>query len=173
MTFTAAATNPAGCMQGPTVQWMVSTDGGTTFAPIYGATSATLFARHADLGWNGYEVEAVFTNEFGSATSQPATLTVHRPPLPLPVITAVFPHHGFPGSLVAIFGKHLESVTHVAFGGQRTVYLDINDHVILALAPYGPTGTVDVTAVNATGTSATSPADQFTYRQMRRWWWWF
>jgi hypothetical protein len=72
VSFTAAASgNPA-----PTVQWQVSTDGGTTFSDIVGATSPTLtFATTASQ--NGYKYRARFTNSLGSATTTVATLTVH------------------------------------------------------------------------------------------------
>ncbi len=75
VTFTAAASsNPAA-----TVQWMVSSDGGATFTNIAGATSAsyTFTAAAAD---NGKQFEAVFTDSTGTATSNPATLTVDFAP---------------------------------------------------------------------------------------------
>ena len=71
VTFTAAASgNPA-----PTVQWKVSTSGGTTFSNIGGATSTT-YSFTASGGENGNQYEAVFTNSLGGPTSSPATLTV-------------------------------------------------------------------------------------------------
>ncbi len=72
-TFTAAATgSPA-----PTVQWQVSTDGGSTFANIAGATSTTL-SFTAGTGESGDEYRAVFTNASGTATTTAATLTVSQ-----------------------------------------------------------------------------------------------
>lgn len=70
VTFSASATgNPA-----PSVQWQVSTNGGSTWTDIPGATSPTLsFVTAA--GQSGYEYHAVFTNSQGSATSAAATLT--------------------------------------------------------------------------------------------------
>jgi hypothetical protein len=71
-TFTAAATgNPT-----PTVQWQVSTDGGTTWTPVAGATSDTLTVTAATPSQSGSEYEAVFTNSAGSATTAEASLTV-------------------------------------------------------------------------------------------------
>ena len=63
----------------PTVQWQRSTDGGTTFSNIAGATSPTytFTAASAD---NGNKYRAVFTNAGGSATSTAATLTVNTAP---------------------------------------------------------------------------------------------
>ncbi len=71
VTFKAAAIgNPM-----PTVQWQVSTDGGTTWINITGATSTTLTFT-ANIGENGNKYRAVFTNIVGTATATAATLTV-------------------------------------------------------------------------------------------------
>ena len=71
VSFTAAASgDPAA-----TVQWSVSTNGGTTYTPIGGATSTT-YSTTAALAANGNKYEATFTNGCGSATTTPATLTV-------------------------------------------------------------------------------------------------
>lgn len=75
-TFTAAATGKPT----PTVQWQVSTNGGSTFANVSGATSATL-SFTATAGQDGSQYRAVFTNSVGSATSTAATLTVNVAPL--------------------------------------------------------------------------------------------
>lgn len=70
--FSAAATgSPA-----PTSQWQVSTDGGTTFTDVPGATSTTLTFT-ASMSQNGNLYRAVFTNPSGSVTSSAATLTVN------------------------------------------------------------------------------------------------
>jgi hypothetical protein len=67
---------------GPTFQWQVSTNGGTTFtdltntAPYSGATTATLTLTAVTIGLNTYRYRAVATNGSGSATSNAATLTV-------------------------------------------------------------------------------------------------
>ena len=75
-TFTSAASgNPAA-----TVQWQVSTNGGSTWTNVSGGTSATLTVSATTASQNGYEYRAVFTNSVGSATSNPATLTVDYAP---------------------------------------------------------------------------------------------
>jgi hypothetical protein len=75
-TFTAAATGtPA-----PTVQWQVSTNGGTTFANLSGATSPTLtFVAMTAL--NGNQYKAAFTNSVSTATTTAATLTINLAPI--------------------------------------------------------------------------------------------
>ena len=75
VTFTAAASGTPT----PTVQWQVSTDGGSSFGNVSGATSAS-YTFTASAGQNGNEYRAVFTNTAGSATSNAATLTVQAPP---------------------------------------------------------------------------------------------
>jgi putative Ig domain-containing protein/immunoglobulin I-set domain protein len=75
VTFTAAAAGfPA-----PTVQWQVSTDGGTTFTDIPGATNTTLTFVAATTD-NGNRYRAVFTNTVGSATTTVAKLSVGTGP---------------------------------------------------------------------------------------------
>ena len=70
-TFSAAASGaPA-----PTVQWEISTDGGSSFSPIPGATT-TSYSLTAGDGENGNEYRAVFTNALGTVRSAAATLSV-------------------------------------------------------------------------------------------------
>jgi len=73
--FTAAASGNLT----PNVQWQQSTDGGSTFTNVTGATSTSLSFTAAS-AQNGYEFRAVFTNSTGSATSTVATLTVQTGP---------------------------------------------------------------------------------------------
>lgn len=74
-TFTAAASGyPA-----PTVQWQVSTDGGSTFTNISNATSTTL-SFTATAGDAGNQYRAVFTNGSGTATTNPASLSEQQAP---------------------------------------------------------------------------------------------
>ncbi len=71
----AAAGSPA-----PAVQWQLSTDGGSNWGEIEGATFATCTAGVSTLDMNGYQYRAVFTNTEGSATTNAATLTVTAAP---------------------------------------------------------------------------------------------
>jgi ELWxxDGT repeat protein len=74
-TFTASASGTPT----PTVQWQISTDNGSTFTNISGATSTTL-SFTVDPSQNGYQYRAVFTNTSGSVTTTVATLTVNPNP---------------------------------------------------------------------------------------------
>ena len=73
-TFTAAASGTPT----PTVQWQVSTDGGTSYSDIAGATSATLTLTAVTTAQNTNRYRAVFTNSAGGATTNAATLDGHR-----------------------------------------------------------------------------------------------
>ncbi len=64
----------------PTVQWQSSSDGGATWHPVPGATHTTLALSNLPAGADGTLYEAVFTNAAGSATSDPATLSVNTAP---------------------------------------------------------------------------------------------
>jgi hypothetical protein len=81
-TFTAAASGTPT----PSVRWYDSTNG-RSFRAISGATSATL-SFTATTSESGYEFEAVFSNQAGSATTKAATLTVTTPPPTPPPSTA-------------------------------------------------------------------------------------
>ncbi len=80
--FSAAATGSPT----PSVQWYVSTNGGTSFAPLVnggvysGVTTGTLTISGATAAMNGCEYEAVFTNSIGTAKTSVAALTVHFAP---------------------------------------------------------------------------------------------
>src|SRR5439155_15897666 len=80
VSFTAAASGSPT----PGIQWQLSTDGGSTFVNISGATSAT-YTFTAGLTDNGKQFRALFSNVCGPATSTAATLSVD--PLPACSIT--------------------------------------------------------------------------------------
>jgi alpha-tubulin suppressor-like RCC1 family protein len=60
----------------PTVQWEISTNGGSTWSTVPGATAGQLAVENATASENGHQYRAVFTNAAGKATSSAATLTV-------------------------------------------------------------------------------------------------
>ena len=80
--FTVVATGtPA-----PTLQWQRSTDGGSTYTDIAGATTAVFNTGATTLAQNGERYRAIATNSAGTATSIVATLTVNPAPV-APAIT--------------------------------------------------------------------------------------
>jgi alpha-tubulin suppressor-like RCC1 family protein len=65
----------------PTAQWEISTNGGSTWSPVAGATSVQLTIANTKTSESGNEYRAVFNNAAGEATSRAVTLTVHKAPV--------------------------------------------------------------------------------------------
>jgi RHS repeat-associated protein len=86
---------------------------------------------------------------------------------PPPVVTGIAPAQGLTtgGSQVTIIGSGFESGdTQVSFGGTPPLsYGSISDDALTVYAPAHAVGIVDVTVTTTAGTSALSPADQFSY----------
>ncbi|HUY20981.1 MAG TPA: IPT/TIG domain-containing protein [Acidimicrobiales bacterium] len=84
-----------------------------------------------------------------------------------PVVTHVAPRHGpaAGGTVVAITGHNLMGTTEVDFGpNPATNVRVISGKIVLAKAPAGIIGTVDITVSTPLGTSSSVPKDQFTYK---------
>ena len=73
-TVTASGTEPL------TYQWRQSTDSGSTWTNIDGATSKTYTISNAAPDWDGRQYRCVVTNSVGFVTSSAATLTVQENP---------------------------------------------------------------------------------------------
>lgn len=76
-TFTAASSDAAA-----TVKWQSSSDNGSTWADVAGATSTTLTVANVTVAQNNTMYHAIFTNASGSVTTNAATLTVTGPVQP-------------------------------------------------------------------------------------------
>ena len=86
-TFSAIATGtPA-----PALQWQLSTDDGTTFTNIVGATASRYTTPATLLADSGKQFRVVATSTTGTATSNPATLTVIATSLPDLVLSSYRP----------------------------------------------------------------------------------
>ncbi|HWG09109.1 MAG TPA: alkaline phosphatase family protein [Solirubrobacteraceae bacterium] len=109
-----------------------------------------------------YHFRILATNEHGTSTGADRTLDT----LPeAPVVSSVSPVAGLEGggTSVTLEGSRLGGVTAVKFGSTAAHSFTINsDSSITAVSPSGA-GTVDVTAANAGGTSATGSFDRFIY----------
>jgi hypothetical protein len=92
------------------VQWDVSTDHGATFTAIPGATSGTLTIANTTTAESGNEYEAVFTNGTGTATTNPATLTVASSPPP--TTSVVLPSNG----ATIVSGTRLDALAQSPLG---------------------------------------------------------
>ena len=85
-----------------------------------------------------------------------------------PIIASISPAAGplGGGTPVAITGSGFTGATSVDFGGILAYGVPISDTSMTITAPAGETAeAVDLTITTIGGTSATSPADQFTYGQ--------
>ena len=85
--------------------------------------------------------------------------------VPAPTVTAISPSQGplAGGTTVTITGTNLSNATGVTFGAFPGTIIGNTGTQIVAISPAGIVGTVDVIALTASGPSATSTADQFTY----------
>ncbi len=106
------------------------------------------------------------TNPDGqSVTSASAILTIDASPAP--TITSIAPTSGpaAGGTSVVIAGTNFANVTAVSFGATAATSFTVDSSTqIAATAPAHAAGLVDVTVTTASGTSATSSADEFTYQ---------
>jgi hypothetical protein len=83
-----------------------------------------------------------------------------------PTVTNVEPKRGINegGTQVTITGTNLTGATAVKFGsGNATTFAVNSETSISAVSPPGVPGAVNVTVTTAGGTSATTPADEFSY----------
>ncbi len=112
-------------------------------------------------------VAITVTSIGGTSATNPAdlfTYTTVTNPLS-PTVTKITPNYGSPsgGSVVTISGANFTGTTDVEFGTTpATAFTLKSDASMTATAPPG-TGVVDVTLTNASGTSAVTSADQFSY----------
>ncbi len=82
-----------------------------------------------------------------------------------PTITSVSPNTGpsSGGTSVTITGSNFTGATAVVFGGTAATSFTVNSATSMTATSPSGTGTVDVRVTTASGTSAVSAADQFTY----------
>jgi len=153
--------------------WLNGADGGLFAfgdAPFSGAASSSTPAAPvmdmAAVGSGGGPAPA-------HRSSSPAPgAVIHDNPLP-PTVTSVSPNAGplTGGHFVVVKGTGFNnSLVYVAFGNIQVSYtqvLVVNNTELIVSPPTSPTGgTVDVTVQNFNGTSATSPADQYTFTNL-------
>ena len=123
LTFNATATG----VPAPTVQWQYSFNGGTTWANLSGATSNPLTVGPLNGFVNNWQVRAVFTNAFGSATSDPATMSLASTSVVLPSNGATL--SGITQYLDATASSGVTQVQYELTGGS------LNNHVIATATP--------------------------------------
>ncbi|HLJ96611.1 MAG TPA: IPT/TIG domain-containing protein, partial [Gemmataceae bacterium] len=136
---------------------------GTTPAVSFSVLNDGVISARSPAHIAGAVDVTVITPSATSAVSAVGQFT-YQPPA-APIITALSPSSGLSqgGTTVTLAGSHFTGATTVSFGGLATSFTILSDHVITARAPAHVAGSVDVTVTSLSGTSATSPADQFSY----------
>lgn len=137
----------------------------------FGANAATSVVVISDFtitcnspaGVNRTTVDVTVTNASGTSATNSNDLYEY---LDVPVVTSINPTTGPTGggTPVTITGSNFTGATEADFAlNAATGFNVVNDTTITCFAPPGSVSTVDVTVVNAAGTSLTSAGDQFTY----------
>jgi hypothetical protein len=107
------------------------------------------------------------TGPAGSTSTAPA-LFAWGDPTHVAVVSSVSPLSGGAGTAVAIHGNGFSGAVAVNFGTAAAADFEVDgDSLILAWAPAGPAGLVDVTVIAPGGASAANIADQFTYLPLK------
>jgi hypothetical protein len=137
---------------------------GGTPATSFTVNSATSITATSPAGSG--TVDVTVTNSGGtSATSSADQFAYVAPPVASPSVTSISPQSGpaTGGMPVTISGNNFTGANAVRFGGTPATSFTVNSATsITAISPAG-SGTVDVTVTNSGATSATGPADQFSY----------
>jgi len=138
-------------------------------ATSYTVNSATQITATAPPETGPVVAVIVFTPGGTSATSATDIFTYTAATTTAPTVTSISPNWGPTpyapwSSHVIITGTGFTGATNVYFGGIPTYSYIVNSATqVIADIPMHAAGIVDVTVVTPGGTSATSPADQFTY----------
>ena len=123
--------------------------------------TATQIVAAAPAGTTGPVNVTVVTAGGASAVSSADKFAYVAAPTVTKITATAGPLAG--GTKLTITGTNLAKATEVLFGDTAARITRESATRIAVVAPAGTAGTVDVTVVTAGGTSATSPADEFTY----------
>jgi hypothetical protein len=162
---------------GPPTGGTATTITGSNFTPgctvMFGATAATsvtvlsstqISATSPAEGAMASTVDVTVTNAVGTSSTSTLDQFTYQD---VPTVTNVSPAAGplAAGTQVTITGTNLAGATAVSFGSAPAVsFFNASPTQIVAVAPAGTNGAVDVTVTTTSGTSAQSSADQYTYQ---------
>ncbi|HEX9095509.1 MAG TPA: IPT/TIG domain-containing protein [Candidatus Dormibacteraeota bacterium] len=136
---------------------------GATAATTFTVNSATSISATSPAGAAG-PVHVTVTAPGGtSATGGPDQFIYIA--VSQPTVTSVVPGSGPApgGTSVTITGANFTGTTAVHFGSSAAAGYTVNSSTKITATSPGGSGIVDVTVTTPSGTSATSPADHFTY----------
>ena len=169
-TITSMAPIPTrGPIAGGTVVTLTGSNFTGATAVKFGALNAAGFTVVSDTqitatapAWVSGSLSVNVTVTGPSGTSvETRTFTYYRPL----AVTSISPTSGPAdgGTLVTVTGTGFTGATDVDFGSNAASFTVVSDTQITATAPAHAAGAVHVTVTTFQGTSATSPADLFTY----------
>ncbi|MGY0557684.1 putative Ig domain-containing protein [Lysobacter sp. A378] len=159
ITFTAPADDGGSAITGYTVTsspGSITANGPASPITVTGLTNGT-----------AYTFAVTATNNAGTgAASAPSNSVTPMAPIPVPEVTSIAPDTGSTagGTTVTITGSDFAGATAVRFGAANAIGFTVASATsIIATAPSGSAGSVDVTVTTAGGTSATGAQSEFTY----------
>jgi autotransporter-associated beta strand protein len=157
----AATGGTAVIITGTDLEGATAVDFGATAASSFTIDSSTQITATDAAGTVG-TVDVTVTTPGGTSTTSSADQFTG---ISAPAVSGVKASAGSTagGSDVLIWGTDLEGATTVNFGQTAATIVADTDTYILAATPPSTPGTIDVTVTTPYGTSATSPADQFTF----------
>jgi len=134
---------------------------GTVAAASFSVDSATQITAKAPAGAASV-VDVTVTTSGGTSTTGVGDRYTYTA---APIVNAVSPANGAisGGASVTITGSNLTGATSVKFGAMAASFSVDSDAQIIATAPAGASGAVDVTVTTPDGTSATGAGDRYTY----------
>jgi len=146
------------------VRWQVSTNSGTSWADIPGATSTT-YSFSAVFGDSGKQYRAVFSNAGGTATSSAATLTLNRGPVAVNLSTNATQSQVFILSIATVLGActapdgdpfYLSSTGSVSTNGASVAITATNTISYLPVPGFSGADRFSYTITDILGCSATA-----------------
>ena len=145
-------------------QWLRCESSGGNCTAIAGASAQTYTPAAGDVGRAlAVEVRAIDEGVWEGAISAATAPVSYPTPSVASLEPAVGPAGG--GASVTITGQYLGEATTVQFGSVGATHIErISETTLKANAPAG-SGSVNVAVTTSYGTSAATPADEFTYEQ--------
>jgi hypothetical protein len=151
----------------PTGAFSFTVNGSTVTANCSGSSSPLSCSgtfNPSALASNTYTITGALA---GDASYDPATgtNTLSVTSAATPTVTGISPTTGtvLGGTSVTVTGTNLSGATAVNFGAVAGTITANTATTVTVTSPSGSVGVVDVTVTTPGGTSATSPADHFTY----------
>ena len=138
-------------------------DFGTTAATDLTVVNDTTITADSPAGSGAVDVTVVTPG--GTSATSSADRFTYTAAVAAPAVTGINPNSGpaAGGTLVTITGTGFTGATAVDFGTTAVTGLTVVNETKITAESSAGTGVVNVTVISPAGTSAVSPADQFTY----------